>query len=259
MNKIYIGLGLAFLGGAALGGGAGYFAAVKKLDALYNEKMEEEISRTKDFYKRVYEKEDIQTTAFKAGVGEAADALREYQGKTIAVDTGTMFVDVPVKSEGLTINEVLGQDIANAVEAMHEFGNEPVEKNVFDEPNLFEIDKESRDPEKPYIIDITEYLDTPDGFEQLDLTYYAGDSILGDDKDEPIPDYNVDILVGRANLMLFGASDPEQPHVLLVRNEKIKTDFEITHSDGKFAHEVAGLQHSDETFQSIRRRSHREE
>jgi hypothetical protein len=245
MNKIYIGLGLAFVGGAVLGGGAGYFAAVKRLNALYDEKMEEEIARTKDFYKRVLDKEDLAETAFKAGVGPAAEALKTYQ----TVDTGTIFAEQAVidpQAETFA-RTILGDDA------------EPVEKNIFDNGDELAIDKDARDTSKPYVVDITEYMDVPEGFDQLQLTYYGGDNILGDDKDEPIPDFNVDILVGRSNLLMFGASDPEQPHVLLVRNEKIKTDFEITHSDGKFAHEVAGLQHSDEIFQRTRPRPRREE
>lgn len=219
-----------------IGAASGYYYAVKKLNDEYNAKMEDEIARTKKHYQRVYDKEDLETTAFKAGIGEAAEALKEYQGGT---DTGTIFTDDgPVPVEVVEAGE---------------------EKNIFDDGDELRVDKENRDPDKPYVIDIGEYLDTPDKFEQLELTYYAGDAILGDDKDEPIPDFNVDPLIGRANLMLFGASDPEQPHVVLVRNEKMKMDFEITHSDGKFAHEVAGLQHSDEPFQRTRPRPRREE
>lgn len=220
-----------------IGAASGYYYAVKKLNDEYNRKMEDEIARTKQHYQRVYDKEDLETTAFKAGIGEAAEALKEYQGGT---DTGTIFAD-----DGLV--------------SVEDYEDAPVEKNVFDDGDELFIDKEKRDPTKPYLIDIGEYLDTPDNYEQLELTYYAGDGILGDDKDEPIPDFNVDSLIGRENLGFFGASDPEQPHVVLVRNEKMKMDFEITHSDGKFAHEVAGLQHSDEPFQRTRPRPRREE
>jgi hypothetical protein len=218
-----------------IGAVSGYKYAVKKLDEEYNAKMEEEIDRTKKFYQNVVQKEDLETTAFKAGVGEAAEALKKYQG----VDTGTIFAEVAV--EEIPVAE------------------EVVEQNIFENADDFELDKENRDHTKPYIIDIVEYMSN-DEYEQIDLTYYEGDKTLGDDKDEPIPDFNVETCVGRANLERFGASDPDQPHVLLVRNEKMRTDFNITHSDGSFAHEVAGLSHSDEpTFQRNHRRPRREE
>lgn len=228
-NYVTAGVALASL---TIGAASGYIFAKKKLDAEYNVKMEEEIARTKDFYKRVFDKKDLEETAFEAGLGEAAEALKSYQ----TVDTGTLFADQKVF---LDDEEVV------------------IEKNIFDNGDALHIDKENRNTSVPYVIDIEEYMDTPDEFEQIQLTYYAGDNVLGDDKDEPINDINN--TVGRLNLLQFGASDSDQPHILLVRNEKLKTDFEISYSEGKFAHEVLGFQHSDETFQRTRPRPRREE
>jgi agmatine/peptidylarginine deiminase len=87
-------------------------------------------------------------------------------------------------------------------------------------------------------------MEHPQGHDEIQLTYYAGDGVLGDDTDAPIDD--VDLLVGTMNLSMFGASDPDDPHILLVRNEQRKLDIEVTFSDGKFAHEVLGFNHSDE-------------
>lgn len=211
-----------------IGAASGYFFAKKQLVKQYDEILEEQIARTREHYKKTYKAEEYETPQAAAealgvevSLNEAVEAVKTYRGE----DTGTIFAEQAVE-----------------------------ERNIFDDGNPLTIDKDSRDTSKPYVIDIVEYMDTPDGFEQIELTYYAGDNTLGDDKNEPIPDWKIDEIVGRLNLMLFGASDPDQPHILLVRNEKYKTDFEISHSEGKFAHEVAGFMHSDETFQRTRTR-----
>lgn len=235
-NGIAAGVAVASL---TIGAASGYYYAIKKLNAEYNIKMEEEIARTKEHYKRTYKADEYKTPqeaaealGVEVSLDDAVEAVVEYAG----IDTGTLFAEQAVLPS-----------------------KDSEERNIFDDGDQLAIDYENRDTSKPYVVDISEFMDNPNEYEQIDLTYYAGDGILGDDKDEPIPDHNVDMVVGRDNLLMFGASDPEQPHVLLVRNEKMKTDFVITHSDGKFAHEVAGLMHADESFQRFNKRPRREE
>lgn len=235
-NGIVAGVAVASL---TIGAASGYFYAVKKLNDEYNAKMEAEIERTKDHYKRVYKLDEYATPQ------DMAEALGVKVAEDVAQAVETM--------------AAYGKVFEDAEEPVEEESDEVLERNVFDEaPDILAIDKERRDKTKPYAIDITEYLDVPDNYEQVQLTYYAGDNVLGDDKDDPIAD--VEYTVGSSNLIWFGASDPEQPHILLVRNDKLKMDFEITYSDGKFAHQVLGFQHSDEpTFQRNRPRPRREE
>ncbi len=248
MNKYaYVGLGLAFLGGVALGAGGGYYFTVKRLNDQYNEKMEEEIQRTKDHYKRVYKVDEYATPQ------DAAEALGVEAAEALSSGAEQDVEDVTelVKNYGAAFeNQAAAEDTGTIF----------VEQNIFEDTPAMVIDKENRDPSKPYVIDIVEYMDNPNEYEQLELTYYAGDSILGDDKDEPVRE--IGLTVGEDNLAMFGISDPDQPHIVLIRNERLKTDFQVTHSDGKFAHEVLGFQHSDEPFERTRMRhprSRREE
>jgi len=222
-----------------IGAASGYLFAKKQLVKKYDEILEDQIARTREHYKKTYKADEYATPqdaaealGVEVSLEEAAEAVIEYAGE----DTGTMFAE------------------------QARFAEPMVEKNIFDDGDQLKINKDDRDRSKPYVVDINEFMDKPDEWQDdIQLTYFSGDNILGDDKDEPIPDYKVDEIIGRMNLLLFGASDPDQPHVLLVRNEKLKTDFEIAHSDGKFSHEVAGLMHSDEPFQRIRRNNHRDE
>jgi hypothetical protein len=227
-----------------IGAASGYFFAKKTLTQQFDAVLEEQIARARDYYKKTYKAEEYATPQEAArAVGldvtldDASDALKRYQGVT-------------VKEEDL----VVGPDVTDVKRELYESardGAEVVVENIFDTSAAFVIDKLQRDTERPYVVDITEYMDVPDGFEQIAVTFYAGDNVLGDDNDEPISD--LELTVGTDNLALFGASDPEQPHIVLIRNEKLKTDFEVSHSDKKFAHEVLGFQHANE-IPTIRRK-----
>lgn len=241
-TQAFIGLGLAFLGGAALGAGLGYRIAVGKLDMKYNEQMEEEIARTRAHYERTYKAGDFETPASAAEalgvVGEAADALLTYQGldeenKKAFLDARNRFVPEDERIQDVEI----------------------VEEESVEEHNVFEKSSEDygfspRDPERPYMITMIEFGENEPDHDQVSITYYAGDKILADDKDKPLAD--ADRCVGLDNLQKFGGMP--DPTIILVRNERLRMDYEVNLREGKYAHEVAGFRHSDETFERRPRR-----
>lgn len=246
----YLGLGLAFVGGAALGGGLGYKFAMKKYFNAYEQVMAEEIEKTKQFYSNLY-KEQYPTPgdlAKERGVEvsdvkleEATVALRKYQGVTVKPE------DLEQQPDAMSmVVDDLRKDPDVEVEI------EVEERNIFDNGPQLIIDKENRDHSKPYVVDYDEYVEHPQGFDEIQMTYYAGDGVLSDDNDEHVPD--VDGLIGNMNLMMFGASDPDDPHILLIRNEAKKLDIEVTYSEGKYAHEVLGFEHSDEPVRRVKPR-----
>lgn len=88
----------------------------------------------------------------------------------------------------------------------------------------------------PYVISIDDFHNTKNYFDKINLTYYSGDGVLVDDKEELVDD--IQNLVGD-NLDKFGAQS-EDPDVVFVRNEKMTSDFEITREKGSYAELVAG-------------------
>ena len=81
---------------------------------------------------------------------------------------------------------------------------------------------EVADVKKPHVIRPEEFDELRDeGYETESLTYYA-DGVLADDTDEPIDD--VDAVVGEDSLTHFGEYEDDS---VFVRNDKLKTDFEI--------------------------------
>lgn len=76
--------------------------------------------------------------------------------------------------------------------------------------------------EKPYVIGPDEFGEL-DGYETSSLTYYA-DGVLEDDYYVVIEEDAVDDMVGLESLEHFGEHEED---TVFVRNEKLKTDFEI--------------------------------
>lgn len=227
----YLGLGAAFIGGAALGGVIGHQYAFKKFYAAYDQVLAEEVQKAKEFYANLH----------KAPYPTPADAVAD------------LVPDVKLEEATTALRGYLGQEPAPMEDDEEEIVEvEVVERNIFEDGDQLKIRIEDRDRSKPYPVTVDEYMEVPDGFEDIQLTYYAGDNVLADDSDEPITD--VDGIVGDMNLMMFGASDPDQPNILLVRNDQKKMNVEVSYSPGKFSYEVLGLEHSDEPRRRVKPR-----
>ena len=82
-----------------------------------------------------------------------------------------------------------------------------------------------RDIRFPYMITEDEFGDSPPGWQQITLTYFASGGTLVDDKNEPIPNYRKIVGKIRGPQDFGGVSG--DPHLRYVRNQEMETDFEI--------------------------------
>lgn len=223
-----------------IGFASGFYLAKKMLDASYNEKMEAEIQRTRDHYTKTMRKE-------YSSPQEAAEALideidPEHNTHAFKGDVGLQvekidYTKFTVKPEDLEQSESAIGIVADAMEKAVKEELEESAQNVFEE---FSDDKllENRDPSKPYIITEEEFLENAPEYDQTQLTFFSGDMQLADDnRNDPIPNHSI---VGAENLEHFGVGSGD-PHLLYIRNEKLKADFEISLSTGYYAREVLGL------------------
>lgn len=80
----------------------------------------------------------------------------------------------------------------------------------------------------PYVISPDEYGDMYD-YNTAHLTFYAEDEVLSDENDEMIDD--IDSIIGLDSLDHFGDYEDD---VLFVRNDKLKTDYEIFYDKGSY-------------------------
>lgn len=234
--------------GAVVGGVVGYFAyraGEKAMSARYEEIIEQEIAEAKAFYSRLNKEgmetpekavaalysdpeEDVEATK---RVKEAAAAIEKYQGNA--------------SEEGLTVvAEVDEDDEVTIIMQDH-----PEADEGWDYEEELEIRLELAG--EPYIIHLDEFMENEHEHNQECLTYYAGDNTLADERDEAIP--HADPIVGEGNLQRFGHGSGD-PRVVLIRNERLSMDYEVSLADGKYAHEVMGLEHSDGGARAAQRR-----
>lgn len=209
--------------GLAVGVLVGYKWASKRLEAVYARISEDEIAEAKSFYAKLHKGGDFSTpekaaAVLRPEVEAAADAMLEYQGR----------------SDDSTPPDP--RDHPEVMERSNIFV-ESKSKFVWDQ----EHEESLRTEEEPFVLHEDEWMEGC-GYKRVDLFYYAGDETLTDEGDDPIP--TVDDTVGLANLQRFGQGT-QDARTLFVRNDRLRSDFQIILHDGKYAHEVLGLQHAD--------------
>lgn len=229
-------LQLIVLGAVAGAAGAviAHVVTKKQLQTKYEKIAAKEIAEAKAFYTVLHKKDDMSTPKKvadklmpKPELREAADALLTYQGKN----------DIEPKE---IVTEVVEDTVTNV------FAESSVDDN-FD----YEEELKNRSPSRPYIISEEEFLQGEAGFNQSSITYYAGDGALADEEDTEIP--FIDPVIGEDNLRFgHGSSDAR---TVYIRNEMLSCDYEVLKSDGKYAHEVLGLEHSDGGSRGRRQRN----
>lgn len=243
MNKEFIGLGLAFIGGTALGAGASYFIINKRLVAKYEVILEEENARTKEFYSRLHKTGEYADPVSAADhlVADAADALNEYQGKSETIPGDR----VVIENDGVTIEPEPDDE-----EEVQDVVKRNIWTDLSDDKRI-----EDQDKSKPYVITEAEWSTNEEDHDHINLTYYAGDNVLCDDADGVIE--HVEQIVGVENLTLFGVGS-DDPNIVFIRNEKLSSDYEIVRREDKFSVTVLSfddnqLQHSAEPMPRKRR------
>ena len=221
-------------GTLVLGAGLGYYLGTKRTIKAADEIIKAEVSEARDFYARTFKADEYNTPesaaeALGANVNleKAADALRIYKG--------------------MSATDVIVDELAQEEEP-----ERPKSKNIFsDSTDVLAID--DRRPDQPYVISLEEWMENEPENNQISVTWYAGDHILADEREDIIED--VDQIVGHANLELFGLASGD-PNVVHVRLEMRDLDIEVNRHSGEFRRIVQGftdddLQHSD---QRMRRR-----
>lgn len=130
------------------------------------------------------------------------------------------------KSSEVPENKEEKTDEPTEIEEAEEIITELGYKNYADASNARR--KEGASGNKPYVITPEEFTDDP-SYAVVSLTYYA-DGTLADDWDVPVED--VEGLVGEESLTHF---DEYEDDSVYVRNDDLKTDFEILRDTRKYS------------------------
>lgn len=252
MNKVIVFSIVSGVAGLGAGAGLGYYIAQEKLVKKFDEILEKELANTKKFYERtnkVGRFETPQAAAEALGVPdspveEAADAIVNYGAKFVPAEAVEITNEGALVADMNEVGKLMADGLSDGIEAGHQNA-----RNVF-----------GKEEGEPVRITFDEFAQAGDDYDPITVTYYMGDKVVAEN-DEPIQDDNR--CIGLDNLYLF--HEDETLTELYVRNDRLKTVYEITRSTGKYSSEVldldddghqrgSHLQHSDETFERRPRR-----
>lgn len=206
--------------GAVAGLGVGIFAGFTIAKRLWQKKFDEvvegELAQMREHYERRFALKQKE----KPPVNELVAELG-YSAEQAPVAAKTVLVEKP--------DEVEDDEIVDAEEV-----------NAFETGNLTEWDyaeeMKTRTAIRPYIIHRDEHRENAKEYEEVTLTYFAGDDVLCDESDEVVDQE----MVGITNLNKFGHGSGDG-NVLFVCNDVIEKLFSVMKSDGTFAQEVHGF------------------
>jgi hypothetical protein len=225
---------------AAAGAAVSYFLTKRK----YEEIVRQEIAEAKEYYARNTKpgtpeellnqrqnSEDMKTLRHLASgyqssedIAEAADMVE--QARSSVEDVTGRNVEVDADSPGMP------PEIVNIFTQ-----SEP--KEDFD----FEAELPLRSEENPYIITHDEFMANETDYQQVQVTYYEGDDVLSDERDQVIED--TEDTVGNQNLLKFGHGSKDN-NIVFIRNDRLSLEFEVVRSQGKYAEQVLGfIEHSE--------------
>lgn len=218
------------IGGALLafiaGGASGYFAADKRLEKKHAALFDDAIKTYKRVVSELHERD-----------------LIEYYEKLLSDGV----VDSPFSGAEETPSVVLNerpdryktpaeavQDKADSTVAYHKIADEYKAPATKTPPRTANGRFKAKGP---YIIDEDDYTQNPDEYDQVTLTYYAIDQIFAED-DTPYEKYEEHIGLGNINEL---TDEDYDSNVMLIRNDVIRTDFEIIKTNSFYSETVVGM------------------
>ena len=236
----------SFVAGAAVS----YFLTEKKVSRQYQQYVEKEIQEAKEYYRRLHKADEYATPQ------AAAAALNIYRGKDegdtpIFDELPEAMKDAILKEEERLLAEVVKKQPWSSPPASDGDTTDDTDdlteavQNIFDKAdeidNEYELEIASMGMDYPHVISQGEYFQNEDEYEQVTLTYYEGDDILADEKDEVVSD--VERVIGLINLK-FGYRSGDE-NLVYVKNNSLKLLFEVARSHGKYSVEVMGFDDPD--------------
>lgn len=159
------------------------------------------------------------------------DRIEDEKGNTVVLVEETREFTVEEAEEELGVLPVDEQGSMAIISAMRE--------DDWD----WEAEMAQRTDLEPYILTKDEFYveeNAENGYTQTTLTYYAGDDIMTDQDDKPV--YNYQTITGP---LRFGHGSDDQ-HVLYVRNDVRKAEYEILYEPGLYSVMVLGLDYEEE-------------
>jgi hypothetical protein len=202
--------------GLLAGGVAGYLLCRRLLLADLDRRLTEEVNKAKSHY----------NDRAKAFLESGSSYVGRPVPTTVAGESDNGDDGEPTVGESASTEaEVKPADVTTAQDPFEGLPTEEelAEQADLDERNLF-VEAKKRTYGKPRRISLAEFSETPPGTQNITITYYGGDKVLVDEKDQPIRDHHK--IVGALTPLSFGGISGD-PHICYVRNEELEVDFEV--------------------------------
>ena len=239
MSKVKVQYGL--LGtviGATTGALVAFYIAYRKAETKYSQISDAEIAEMREHYHA-----KVRAAEAEAAKRPVEDIVRERGYSSPEAKTN---VKPPMAVQPPTSNRVIEAEDKAAGEPPDDEPETPETRNIFQEvPQVdhewdWHEERRKRTPDIPYVVHYDERLEME--YEDVTLTYYEGDDVLCNERDEPIDEEDRERLIGEANLNRFGHGSND-PVVVYIRNDKLEILYEVVKSPHYYAEEVHGFNH----------------
>lgn len=226
-------IGLGLLAGAIAGACGGYFLASSRERRKYAVRLDEAVAEVKEHYSRpLFKRVD------KIVAETRLDTLVPGRVRYNDIVKGTFNPKtVPDPLEGIGIGSN-GEIIPDEGDGGSSEGNGSDDPDGLVSLGPVPEGEDLEEPPFPFEISRDQFGELAEkGFQTISVTYYAGDKVLCDDKDDPIRDAQG--TVGTLSPLAFGGVSGD-PHIRYVRNRRLEVDFEICLDARSFAETVLG-------------------
>lgn len=174
----------------------------------------------------------------------------EIEEETVTAYVGGEDVVIPEFRDGKLINgkDFVASKIREALE--QDAADEDLPDLAYDDEEWdWEEENEHRskaNPDNPYILHRDEFYAGEMGYTQYSLTYFVGDDMMVDEEDKPVPNYQ------RITGPLFWGHGSGDENIVLIRNKKLRAEYEITKNDDSYAFYVLAQEPDDVTSEGLR-------
>lgn len=257
MNTV-VKVAIGFVAGAITGGVGTYFGLRSKFAREtqkeineYREVARQRIRAANEFMDKAIKKEEKSEEAYDKAANsydKFVDYTSFYDGKSAV---NTEYCDL--RSELNAVSQAVKDDAFDEHMAEREFpeeefdSEEDLDEELDNEEKLESLRKAREDQKLPYPIGAAEFHNTQQWYEKITLTYFEGNDVLTDDREDPID--NPEELVGIDYKNLFGMIDESEPDIVMIRNDSNGCDYEICRVPASYAgsdQEIVAEDHNDE-------------
>lgn len=204
-------------GAAVVGAGVGFFVGYKlmekRLETAFDERIDEETAKMREYYSLV---------------------KKPYPTPEAAVEDlipqGPLAEDPREPNMRVAYHKIVQTEYTEAESDEQEAA--AAEEEVV---NVFE--KAPPDPGSAYPISQDDFMGNATGFVQSTLTWYEADDTLVDERDVIVASPNDTI--GSTFRVQFGQQSSDN-NIVHIRNEKLGLEFEVVRSNGSYKREVLG-------------------